>query len=159
MLPFLFSFATSKCHNISRSRSEPLYHTEIILNFTLHLFTNLCCNSLPFAKWSFQSVIVKFLLGVCLVPSDLCFETIDPISKLRFKISHEQSPLSDSFTVLDGLDLLHEILFEEHGQFEVQLCVSQLKVNTLQTLLCIFSRPQEFQHPSQHCSQIRSLRL
>ena len=45
-----------------------------------------------------------------------------PTGNFRFNVSHAQSLQSRPFTVLDGLDLLHDLSFEKNGGCEVQLC-------------------------------------
>ena len=119
----------------------------------------------------------RYVFGGCRVLSNLLFQTIDSFPRilictareientllqhnlstanLWFEFSHDQSSQSQPFTTLDGLDLIHEVFSEEHGQYDVQLCVVQ---HAVQPLFGIFSRHQEIQHPSRHCSQIRSQR-
>ena len=97
------------------------------------------CRRQPSVWWS-VGLLQRHLSGKCVL-----------------EISHEQSPQTQIFAVLDCLDLVHEFVSQQHGQNEVPLCVqwivSRVQANSIEIFLDVFCASQEFQQASRHSSQ------
>ena len=76
------------------------------------------------------------------------------------KISHAQSPQTQTGTASNHLDLFHEIFLEKHGQDEVEPRIKQVVTRIEVKAVTGFDLGhfQEFQHSSRYSTQIRTQR-